>query len=328
MAIPVLVIIDLASPAVARLEDAGFEVFIASQHGGRDQAVKAHPQARAVVTNGSLGLTGAEIEALPNLEYIHAVGAGFEMIDLDAASARNIPVTNGSGTNSRAVADHAMTLLLAIATTLVPSHMAVLRGEWGSFSSPQRDAALIGDRPEFPHRRAGISGKRLGILGLGIIGREIAKRAANGFDMEVAYHNRKPVEGVPYIWESTLEDLARWSDFLVVSAPGGPDTRHLVNAKVLDALGPNGYLVNTGRGSVVDTDALVDALESRRIAGAALDVVEGEPHIPPRLLNAERVLLTPHMAGRTEESFANMMNLVTSNLTAWFAGEPLRNRVN
>lgn len=328
MAIPVLVIIDLEPTAVARLEEAGFEVSVASHHGGRDQAVKSHAHVRAVITNGSLGLTGAEIEALPNLEYIHAVGAGYEKIDLDAASARAIPVTNGSGTNSRAVADHAMTLLLAIATTLLPSHAAVVRGEWGRFSSPQRDAALIGDRPDFPHRRAGISGKRLGILGLGVIGREIAHRAADGFDMEVAYHNRRPVEGVPYIWESTLEDLARWSDFLVVSAPGGPDTHHLVNANILDALGPRGYLVNVGRGTIVDTDALVDALESRRIAGAALDVVEGEPHIPPRLLAAERVLLTPHMAGRTEESFANMMNLVTSNLDAWFAGKPLRNRVN
>ncbi len=328
MAIPILVIIDLAPPAVARLEDAGFEVVIASQHGGRDRAVTSHPKARAVLTNGSLGLTATEIEALPYLEYIHAVGAGFEMIDIAAASKREIPVTNGSGTNSRAVADHAMTLLLASASTLLPSHAAVLRGEWGSFSSPQRDAALIGDRPDFPHRRAGISGKRLGILGLGVIGREIAHRAANGFDMEVAYHNRRPVEGVPYIWESTLEGLARWSDFLVVSAPGGPDTHHLVNAKVLDALGPGGYLVNTGRGTIVDTNALVDALESRRIAGAALDVVEGEPDIPPRLLAAERVVLTPHMAGRTEESFANMMNLATSNLKAWFAGESLRNRVN
>jgi lactate dehydrogenase-like 2-hydroxyacid dehydrogenase len=328
VAIPVLVIIDLAPSAVARLEESGFEVFIASQHGGRDQAVKSTSHARAVITNGSLGLTATEIEALPNLEYIHAVGAGFEMIDIDAASARNIPVTNGSGTNSRAVADHAMTLLLASASTLLPSHAAVLRGEWGSFSSPQRDAALIGDRPDFPHRRAGISGKKLGILGLGVIGREIARRAANGFDMEVAYHNRRPVEGVPYIWESTLENLARWSDFLVVSAPGGPETHHLINDTILDALGPAGYLVNTGRGTIVDTEALIDALESRRIAGAALDVVEGEPNIPPRLLAAERIILTPHMAGRTEESFNNMMNLATSNLEAWFAGGPLRNRLN
>jgi lactate dehydrogenase-like 2-hydroxyacid dehydrogenase len=315
MAIPVLIVIDLAPEATDRLDEAGFEVILASQHGGRAQAVASHSQARAVITNGSQGLTADEIAALPELEYIHAVGAGFEKIDLEAAGRRNIAVTNGAGTNSSAVADHAMALLLASTSNLVPSHTAVTRGEWES-------------RSFTPQRRLGIFGRKLGILGLGIIGREIAHRAANGFGMEVAYHNRRPVEGVPYIWESTLEGLARWSDFLVVSAPGGAETRHLVNADILDALGPRGYLVNTGRGTIVDTEALIDALESHRIAGAALDVVEGEPKVPPRLLASDRVLLTPHMAGRTEESFVNMMNLVTSNLNAWFAGEPLRNRVN
>jgi lactate dehydrogenase-like 2-hydroxyacid dehydrogenase len=281
-----------------------------------------------VLTNGSLGLTGGEIAALPDLEIIVAIGAGYESIDLNVAKARDIVVTNGAGTNTTAVADHAMTLLLAIAGTILQSNAAVLRGEWSNFSSPQRDAATVGERTDFPYRRVGVSGKRLGILGLGTIGREIAHRAADGFGMEVAYHNRRSVEGVPCVWKSSAVALAEWADFLIVATPGGKETYHLVNADVLTALGPSGYLVNIGRGTVVDTDAVMDALDARRIAGAALDVVEGEPKIPARLLKTDRLVLTPHMAGRTPEAIDAMIDLVTANLTAWFNGEPLRNRVN
>lgn len=328
MAIPLLVIIDIAPAAVAHLEAAGFAVYQAGQHGGRQQAVTNTRGVRAVLTNGSLGLTGDEIAALPDLEIILAIGAGYETIDLAAAHARGIVVTNGAGTNTKAVADHAMTLLLAIAGTIIPSNAAVLRGEWSNFSSPQRDAATVGERTDFPYRRVGVSGKRLGILGLGTIGREIAHRAADGFDMEVAYHNRTPVEGVPYQWVTDAIALAEWADFMIVATPGGQETRHLVDARVFQALGPSGYFVNIGRGTVVDTGALMDALDARQIAGAALDVVEGEPEIPARLLTTDRLLLTPHMAGRTPEAIEAMITLATENLTAWFAGKPLRNRVN
>ena len=328
MSIPLLVIIDIAPAAVAQLEAAGFEVFQAGDHGGRTEAVKRVSQARAVLTNGSLGLTAAEISALPNVEIICAIGAGYETIDLPTANARGIVVTNGSGTNTLAVADHAMTLLLAIAGTLVPSVEAVRRGEWSNFSSPQRDAATVGERTDFPFRRVQVSGKKLGILGLGMIGQQIAHRAADGFDMTVAYHNRQPVPDVPYTYQESLLDLAAWADFLILAAPGGASTHHIVNREVMQALGPNGYLVNIGRGTVVNTDDLVAALEAWEIAGAALDVVEGEPDIPPHLLTIDRLLLTPHMAGRTPEAIDAMIDLVEDNLTAHFAGQPLTNRVN
>jgi lactate dehydrogenase-like 2-hydroxyacid dehydrogenase len=328
MSIPLLVIIDIAPAAVAQLEAAGFTVFLAGQHGGRTEAVKRVPQARAVLTNGSLGLTAEEIAALPDLEIICAIGAGYETIDLPPANARGIVVTNGAGTNTQAVADHAMTLLLAIAGTLVPSVEAVRRGEWSNFSSPQRDAATVGERTDFPYRRVQVSGKKLGILGLGLIGRQIAHRAADGFDMEVAYHNRSAVPDVPYTYHDSLIDLARWADFLILAAPGGRQTYHLVNRAVMQALGPAGYLVNIGRGTVVDTDDLVAALEAREIAGAALDVVEGEPNIPAHLLTIDRLLLTPHMAGRTPEAIDAMVSLSAANLTAHFAGQALTNRVN
>jgi lactate dehydrogenase-like 2-hydroxyacid dehydrogenase len=321
------VIIDISPEARHKLESLGFAPYLAGEHGGRATAIAGLPEARAVLTNGSLGLNGDEIRQLPNVEIICAIGAGYEMIDLDTARKRGIVVTNGAGTNANAVANHAMTLLLAAAGTIIPANAAVARGEWSNFSSPQRDVANSGEQTDFPFKRVGISGKKLGILGLGVIGKLIAHRAADGFDMEVAYHNRRPVERVPYRHVASLNELAAWADFLILSAPGGKETYHIVDADVLDNLGPGGYLVNIGRGTVVDTAALVEALTSRRIAGAALDVVEGEPHIAPELRTIDNLLLTPHMAGRTPEAIAAMIDLAAANLAAYFTGEPLRNRV-
>ena len=328
MAIPLLVIIDISPAAQSQLAAIGFEVLLAGARGGRAEAVRTTPQARAVLTNGSLGLTASEIEALPDVEIICAIGAGFEKIDLPTANARRIVVTNGAGTNARAVADHAMTLLLAVAGTIVPANAAVRRGEWSNFASPKRRAATPGTRTDFPFKRVGVSGKRLGIVGLGVIGRMIADSAARGFAMEVAYHNRNQVPDSSYRYEPDLEELAEWADFFVLAAPGGAATYHLVSTPVLERLGPEGYLVNIGRGTVVDTDALVNALNDRTIAGAALDVVEGEPNIPAHLREIDTLLLTPHMAGRTPEAIAAMTDLVAENLAAFFAGKPVRNQVN
>src|SRR5206468_10078753 len=176
-----------------------------------------------------------------------------------------------------------------------------------------------------------ISAKRLGILGLGKIGSRIAHRAARGFDMEVGYHNRTAVTGSSYRYFDSLIELATWADFLITAAPGGAPTRHLVNADVLTALGPKGYLVNIGRGTVVDTAALVDALGSKRIAGAGLDVLEGEPAVPPilpELLQFENVVITPHCAGRAPEARTAATALLLANLNAYFTGKPLPSPVS
>ncbi len=327
MTVKLLVVIDISPDARARLESKGFEVLLAGELGGRAAAVAQATDARAVLTNGSLGLRAEEIAALPKLEIICAIGAGYEMIDVAAAATGGIVVTTGRGTNAIAVADHAFTLLLAIAGTIVPSHEAVRKGGWSNFSSPQRDAASPGVRSDFPYKRVGVTGRKLGIFGLGMIGREIAKRGASGFDMDVAYHNRKPVADTPYIYMASLGELAEWADFLVVAAPGGPDTYHAVNADILDRLGTDGFVVNIGRGTVLDTHALIDALHEGRIAGAALDVVEGEPEIPAELLAVPRLLLTPHMAGRTADAISAMVDLAVSNLVAFFAGDNVLNRV-
>src|SRR5262249_47596246 len=200
-----------------------------------------------------------------NLEIVCAVGAGYEAIDLDAARSRGIAVANCPDANASAVADSAMMLLMATTRHLLQADRLVRAGGW-------QDQWHV-DTPT-------ISGKRLGVLGLGKIGSRIAHRAARGFDMEVGYHNRKAVSGSSYRYFDSLIEFAMWADFLIAAAPGGAGTRHLVNADVLTALGSSGYLVNIGRGTVVDTVALIDALRSKRIAGAGLDVVEGEPDVP------------------------------------------------
>ncbi|HYN62969.1 MAG TPA: NAD(P)-dependent oxidoreductase, partial [Candidatus Limnocylindrales bacterium] len=163
-----------------------------------------------------------------------------------------------------------------------------------------------------------IARKRLGILGMGRIGRVIARRAS-GFDMEVRYHNRREVPGSDYGYEPTLESLAKWADFLVIASAGGAETRKLVSAQVLEALGPKGFLINISRGSVVDEAALLDALKHQRIAGAGLDVFEDEPKVPEAFFALDNVVLLPHIASATHETRQAMADLVAENLESFFA---------
>jgi lactate dehydrogenase-like 2-hydroxyacid dehydrogenase len=239
MSIGVLALVRLAPERAAALTAAGYAVREAASHASRIEAIRdAGANVRAVLTNGRGGLSGAEMELLPNLEIICAVGAGYEAVDLESARRRRIAVANSPDTNASAVADSAMMLLMAATRHLREADRFVRAGGW---------------QDQWRVETPTISGKRLGVLGLGKIGSRIAHRAADGFDMEVGYHNRSPVSGSPYRYFDRLLDLATWADFLVCAAPGGPETRHLVDAHVLAALGPRGYLVNVGRGTVVDT---------------------------------------------------------------------------
>lgn len=170
---------------------------------------------------------------------------------------------------------------------------------------------------------ASVSGKRLGILGLGAVGQAIAKRANLGFDMRIGYHSRTPRQDMPYSWYDSPLHLAEAVDILVVATPGGASTRHLIDAQVLDALGAEGYLVNIARASVVDTQALVAALQQGRIAGAALDVFDDEPAVPEALKALANTVLTPHVAGQSPEAARDTVTLVLRNLQAFFAGEPV-----
>ncbi|HEV7719612.1 MAG TPA: 2-hydroxyacid dehydrogenase [Arsenicitalea sp.] len=273
---------------------------------GLSPAVRA--TVRAVLVRGPVKLTRADIETLPRLELIHNMGAGVDSVDLVAARDRNIAVSSGSGTNASSVADHAMGLTLAMLRNIPASDAAVRTGGW-----PAVDRPLL-------------TGKRIGILGLGEIGMAYARRVA-GFDTTVFYHNRKPRADVAFQYCASAGELAAQSDIVMIAAPGGEATLHLVNAEVLSRLGPQGYLVNVGRGSIVDTAALAEALQRGTIAGAGLDVFEGEPKLPEILRNAPNLVLTPHMAGRSLESIAASGKRATDNLLGFFAGLPLLGRV-
>lgn len=284
-----------------------FEVhYVPNEQDRAPERLAQYAQARAILTNGSVGCTAAQLAVLPKVELICALGAGYENIDLKAARERGIVVGNGAGTNDNCVADHAMGLLLAAVRRIVQLDPYTRRGGW-------RDNLV--SPPNF-------SGKRMGILGMGTIGRKIARRGL-GFDLEIGYHNRRPVEGESHAYFGSAGELAAWSDYLVVATPGGPATRHLVDAQVLQALGPKGYVVNISRGSVVDTAALAHALEHGVIKGAGLDVYEGEPELPAVLKNLDNLVVTPHVAGTSPEAMQASYQRFVDNATRYFSGQPL-----
>ena len=287
---------------------ARYDVIYAPTAEARANAVAEHgADIEIVLTIGAVGLRADEIAAMPRLRAAAAQGAGYEAIDLAAAKARGLTLWNGAGTNDSCVADHAMALLLASVRALPQQEQALRAGHW---------RAVLPLRPS-------VNGRRLGILGMGTIGLRIARRAL-AFDMEVGYHNRRERNdslGCPY-FGSALE-LAQWADFLIVAAPGGPTTKHIVNAEVLKALGPQGHVVNIARGSLVDTAALAAALAAGELGGAALDVYESEPKPPEALLGFPNVILTPHIAGWSPESVQATVDLFLENARRWEAGEPV-----
>ncbi|MGV6477422.1 2-hydroxyacid dehydrogenase [Azotobacter vinelandii] len=296
---------------IARLPDllserlyADYRVLEGSESGAELGAAAA--DVRALVANGESRVSRELLDRLPALEIIVVFGVGYDGVDVRAAEARGIPVTHTPDVLTDDVADFAMTLLLGIARRVAVADRFVREGAWAG--------------GPFPFTRK-VSGARLGIVGLGRIGSAIARRAT-AFDMSIAYCGRRP-RPVDYRYFASVHELAAQVDFLVVSANGGADTRHLIDASVLDALGPEGILVNVGRGSVVDEAALAGALAERRLLGAALDVFEDEPRVHPRLLELDNVLLTPHMASATWATRRAMADLLMANLRAHFAGQPL-----
>jgi lactate dehydrogenase-like 2-hydroxyacid dehydrogenase len=238
----------------------------------------------------------------PSLRVVANFGVGYDNVDVEHARKRGVVVTNTPDVLTDCVADLAMALLVDVARGISAGDRYVRAGRW--LAAPMPLATRV-------------SGKRLGILGLGRIGRAIAARA-EGFDMEIRYHNRRQVPDSPYRYEHSLADLARWCDFLMLATSGGEATRGIVSGAVIEALGPKGFLVNIARGSVVDQPALVAALRERRIAGAALDVFADEPRVPGELLALDNVVLTPHIASATTETRAAMGQLVLDNLASFF----------
>lgn len=270
----------------------------------RQAAIAAHASRfQAVLTIGTIGLTAAEIAAMPALELVSCMGVGHETVDVDAARARGIVVTNGRGANDECVADHAMGLVIACMRNFRKLDQLCRDGVWRTAITPPPN----------------VSGKRLGIFGMGAIGEKLATRAS-AFRMPIGYHNRNPKAGSPYQYFDSLLALAEWSDVLVCAAPGGASTHHAINAAALQALGAEGFLINVGRGSIVDTPALASALATGVIAGAGIDVYESEPKPPTELIGLDNLILTPHLAGWSPESIDAQFTIFLENIEGHFSG--------
>lgn len=257
----------------------------------------------AVVTNGTTGLPAAWMARMPALRVVSSFGAGYENVDVQAARAKGVVVTNALGTNDDTVADHALGFMLALSRGYGVLNEAVRAGQWEQSQ---------GARPS-------LNGATIGIVGMGRIGQGIAQRA-RAFGMRVLYCTRSRREELPFEHEPDVTALARKSDYLVAACPGGPATRHLIDAQVLEALGPQGFLVNVARGSVVHTEDLIRALQNRTIAGAGLDVLEEEPAVPPAMSTLDNLLITPHMAGRSPAAQLAQTHALLESLADALAG--------
>ena len=264
------------------------------------------PQVRAIATRGDLGAGAEVIAACPQLELIAVNGVGYDAVDLAAARARGIKVTNTPGVLDGECADIAVGMMIALARGMVGGDAWARSGDWAR-------------RGPFPLQRR-VWGQRAGILGLGRIGMEVGRRL-QGFGMQISYLSRSPKD-VPWQFVADPVELARGVDFLFVTALADASTRHIVNGAVLRALG-QGVLINISRAQNVDEAALLDALEAGRIGGAALDVFEGEPAINPRFAALGNVLLQPHVGSATVETRVAMGQLMLDNMVAHFAGQPL-----
>jgi lactate dehydrogenase-like 2-hydroxyacid dehydrogenase len=247
------------------------------------------------------------INALPRLEIIATMSVGTDHIDLAAAKARGIRVTNAPDVLTDCVADIGMALVLAVARRIVVADRFVRDGRWLKGGFPL--ATKIG-------------GATIGIVGLGRIGKAVAKRA-EAFGMRIAYFGRHRQSDCDYPFFDDLQAMARESDYLMLTCPGGPATRHLVDIAVLEALGPEGVLINIARGTVVDESALIAALRDGKLGAAGLDVYEDEPRVPAALLPLENVVLLPHLASATHATRMAMGQLMIDNLKAHFAAKPL-----
>jgi lactate dehydrogenase-like 2-hydroxyacid dehydrogenase len=295
------------SPPVMELLRGAYRVHDRTHERDPSAFASAAPRIRAIAATGESKITRELIARLPALEIISLFSVGYEGVDVVASRERGVAVTHTPGVLNDEVADLAMALVLAVSRRLVEADRYVRSGAWAKGPMP------LANR---------VSGARLGIVGLGRIGMAIAKRA-EAFGMSIAYTSRNARSDAPYPYLPSAEALAAEVDFLVVITPGGAGTRKLIDARVLAALGNEGYLINVSRGSVVDEAALVIALRERTIAGAGLDVFENEPNVPAELLSFDNVVLTPHIGSATRQTRQAMADLAFANLQAHFAGRPL-----
>jgi lactate dehydrogenase-like 2-hydroxyacid dehydrogenase len=289
-----------------------FTAHLLSEAPDRNAFLKQHAgTVRGLATFGPMAVDGKLMDALPKLEIISNFGVGVDAINLDDAKKRRIIVTNTPDVLNECVADTAIALVLNTLRKFPQSERHLRAGHWVA-------------RGAYPLTTS-LGGKTLGVLGLGRIGEAVAKRAA-ACGMKIRYHNRNKKD-VPYPYDPDPATLAKNSDVLMVVTPGGSETARLVNEKVLQALGPDGYLVNIARGSVVDEPVLLRYLQEKKIAGAGLDVYADEPRVPPEFFTLDNAVIFPHVASATVETRKAMGELQVENLRRHFAGKPVLTRV-
>ncbi len=303
----ILMIAPMAADVTATLE-AAYTVHRLWQAPDRDALLaEIGPRIRAAATTGHTPCPPALMDKLPNLGLVASFGVGYDGLDVPAATARGVTITNTPGVLTDAVAEITIGMMIALCREIVPADRHVRDGRWPSGNYPLT---------------AQLTGSRVGILGLGRIGKRIAELCA-GFRMEIAYHGRHEQADQPYRYYRDLTEMARDVDWLVVIAPSTPQTLGVVSRRVLEALGPKGRLVNVARGNLVDEVALVDLLVSGQLGGAALDVYVDEPRVPEALFGLKNVVLQPHQGSATHVTRRAMGDLVVKNIAAFFAGAPL-----
>lgn len=264
------------------------------------------PRIRAIALAGHVRADEAYMRRFPSLEIISSFGVGYDHIDAKAAARLGIIVTNTPGVLDDEVADTALGLMLMAVRQLPQAERYLRAGLWPK-----------GAYPLTPSLR----GRTVGIVGLGRIGKAIATRVS-GFGLDIVYHGRHAQTDVPYRYYPSLVEMAKASDILIIVAPGGPSTRHIVNAEVLEALGPEGVLINIARGSLVDEKALIGALRTGKILAAGLDVYENEPNVPAELIALPNAVLLPHVGSASVKTRQAMAECVVANIFAWADGKP------
>jgi hypothetical protein len=298
----VLVTRDVGTQLTATLEAA---YTVHHRHDAEERAAFIAAQGGiidVVVTSGLIGISAEEMDQMPNLKFVHSFASGYESVDVAAAKARGIMVAHMPGTMAFSVAEHAMGLMISITRGFIHNDRIARHTHWDECAAQW---------PNLYH-------KRLGLLGYGNIGAEIAQRA-HGFEMEIGYHARNRRD-VGHAYFATPLALAEWADYIIAALPGSADTKHMVGADVLKALGPKGYLINVARGTVVDTAALDQALRTGAIAAAAIDVAEGDPDIPTALLDTPNLQITPHVAGQSPEAVERKLGIIRANIENHLTG--------
>ncbi len=300
---PVLQIARLSAPSEAKI-NARLNVTLLADQANPDEFLKVRGhEFQAVITTAPVGASAELMAKLPNLKVVACRGIGVEKVDLDYACAHGIAVSCTPDVLTDCVADLAIGLIIDTARGMSASDRYVRAGRWPSGNFPLSTK---------------VSGKKLGILGLGKIGQAIAKRA-EAFDMEIRYHNRRPVENCKYGYASSMLELAQWCDFFMIAVDGGSQTRNLVTKDVIEAIGPKGFIFNISRGTVIDEAALIESLQNKTIAGAGLDVFVNEPNINPAFLSMDNVVLIPHAGSGTNETRSAMEGLILENIESFFS---------